>query len=963
MKYAIQQFVFSADDCVRISPFAQIAITVAGTTDPADLWDDSEGLTPIDGNTVLADETGYFRVYADAGFYDIEILSGSITRTLRDVAVGAGSGGSNFAGDWDMSIGEPGGRADELTIATLSTLTGTTITPDYPLSVTGDYLFTGGETGRIQLADPGPGYAVFALTMPAGACSGVQIRYLVSVLCNSGANAADIEAIFNGAAPSTAVWAVGVMYDISAYPRPQVKTFAVVNSVLDLANPFVGSGFNYGEAWPFSYDYATATLNDYSNESISVVLDTAAITGAGQQLKIIAGGLAESGRTQYGYGSITYGQNGFMLTADAYLPDGAVDGDWYRVTGAGTFAGVDTVIGDYVKLIEGMTDIIAVHYGSDGDQGPQGDPGPAGADGEPGADGAQGDPGADGADGAQGDPGPAGADGASAYDVAVANGFVGNEAAWLASLVGETGPQGDPGPTGATGAAGTNGTNGTAATIAVGTVTTGAAGSSVSITNSGTSSAATFDFTIPRGDTGATGATGANGPLTISNKTGAYTVVSGDLGTVINCTANTFTVSLTAAATIGAGFRCWVWNTSNTSSHVITIDPASTETIDGATTLLIRRGEGFEILCDGTNWQTAGTKKQRLYSENAANNATRPVVSGSNACAFGNASQATATSSVAFGDGAIATGTSAVAIGTSRATTQDSVAIAITDNTTTYGAKTNSSALAMGYLNTASGLYSLVIGGSSSTAGGQSSSVVGGSSGTASGTCSSVIGGTTNSASNSFSSVIGGANNSASAQYSSVIGGTSNSASGLHCAVVGSYGSNATGDHSAAIGGKYLSANVYGKVAFGTGASLAAVRGASQTGITTLVGESTDATPVVLTSSNTTGNTLNQLVLQNYSSMAVTGRIVAQRKGSESTTSTAMWTFNAVIRRGANAASTALVASVTPTLIAADADAAAWTIAVTADTTNGALAITVTGEAAKNIRWVCTLESTETIYA
>lgn len=50
---------------------------------------------------------------------------------------------------------------------------------------------------------------------------------------------------------------------------------------------------------------------------------------------------------------------------------------------------------------------------------------------------------------------------------------------------------------------------GTAATIAVGTVTTGAAGSSVIVTNSGSSSAATFDFTIPKGDTGVGTPTGA----------------------------------------------------------------------------------------------------------------------------------------------------------------------------------------------------------------------------------------------------------------------------------------------------------------------------------------------------------------------------------------------------------------------------------------------------------------------
>jgi hypothetical protein len=66
-------------------------------------------------------------------------------------------------------------------------------------------------------------------------------------------------------------------------------------------------------------------------------------------------------------------------------------------------------------------------------------------------------------------------------------------------------------PRGDTGATGATGSTGSAATITLGTVTTGAAGSSVIITNSGTSGAATFNFTIPRGDTGATGATGAQG--------------------------------------------------------------------------------------------------------------------------------------------------------------------------------------------------------------------------------------------------------------------------------------------------------------------------------------------------------------------------------------------------------------------------------------------------------------------
>lgn len=64
------------------------------------------------------------------------------------------------------------------------------------------------------------------------------------------------------------------------------------------------------------------------------------------------------------------------------------------------------------------------------------------------------------ADGAPGSNGADGADGASAYEVAVANGFVGNEAAWLASLVGPTGATGATGAAGATGNQGIQGIQG-----------------------------------------------------------------------------------------------------------------------------------------------------------------------------------------------------------------------------------------------------------------------------------------------------------------------------------------------------------------------------------------------------------------------------------------------------------------------------------------------------------------------
>lgn len=84
-------------------------------------------------------------------------------------------------------------------------------------------------------------------------------------------------------------------------------------------------------------------------------------------------------------------------------------------------------------------------------------------------------------------------------------------------------PRGATGATGSTGPQGATGATGTAATIAAGTTTTGAAGTSASVINSGSSSAAVFDFTIPRGETGmagAPGSAGATGPQGPTGSTG-----------------------------------------------------------------------------------------------------------------------------------------------------------------------------------------------------------------------------------------------------------------------------------------------------------------------------------------------------------------------------------------------------------------------------------------------------------
>ena len=112
-----------------------------------------------------------------------------------------------------------------------------------------------------------------------------------------------------------------------------------------------------------------------------------------------------------------------------------------------------------------------------------------------------------------------------------------------------TGATGATGPQGPTGATGATGATGTAATITVGTTTTGSPGSSASVTNSGTSSAAVFNFTIP----------GASGVVAGGTAGQALTKVdSTDYNTqwttipLLN-TANTFTGGVQQITTASAG--------------------------------------------------------------------------------------------------------------------------------------------------------------------------------------------------------------------------------------------------------------------------------------------------------------------------------------------------------------------------------------------------------------------------
>ena len=87
-----------------------------------------------------------------------------------------------------------------------------------------------------------------------------------------------------------------------------------------------------------------------------------------------------------------------------------------------------------------------------------------------------------------------------------------------------------------------------------------------------------------------------SGSIARSTKTGAHTLTGADKGGLIDCTG-TWTLGFDAAATLGAGWWCYV---RNTGTGTITADPDGSELIDGVTSGSIHPGMTLLIQCDGT---------------------------------------------------------------------------------------------------------------------------------------------------------------------------------------------------------------------------------------------------------------------------------------------------------------------------------------------------------------------------
>lgn len=114
----------------------------------------------------------------------------------------------------------------------------------------------------------------------------------------------------------------------------------------------------------------------------------------------------------------------------------------------------------------------------------------------------------------------------------------------------------------------------------------------------------------------------------VLSKTSNYTVVIGDYGKTILCDASggSFTITLPAAASAGDRFPLKIKKI-DSSSNTVTIDGNSSETIDGALSVILNsKNQSIEIDCDNTNWQIISANLIASYEDSRTNSVVAPFI-------------------------------------------------------------------------------------------------------------------------------------------------------------------------------------------------------------------------------------------------------------------------------------------------------------------------------------------------
>jgi Head domain of trimeric autotransporter adhesin len=172
---------------------------------------------------------------------------------------------------------------------------------------------------------------------------------------------------------------------------------------------------------------------------------------------------------------------------------------------------------------------------------------------------------------------------------------------------------------------------------------------------------------------------------------------------------------------------------------------------------------------------------------------------------------------------------------------------------------------------------------------------------------------------------------------------------GTNAVAVGS-GSSASGTRTLALGAgalaSQLGAQAFGNLAFAT-------QGDAQQGTYILKNITTNATPTALFLDGTAATV--RLVVPVNSVWTFFVQVTGRR--TDATGGSASYKFEGNIRKDATNGTTTFTGTPAKTILGETN--AAWDANVTANTTDGDLRITVTGEAAKTIRWVATVMTTE----
>jgi len=252
--------------------------------------------------------------------------------------------------------------------------------------------------------------------------------------------------------------------------------------------------------------------------------------------------------------------------------------------------------------------------------------------------------------------------------------------------------------------------------------------------------------------------------------------------------------------------------------------------------------------------------------------------------------------------------------------------------------------------NSATANFSTIGGGLNNTASGGGGTIGGGGVNTAAAECATVGGGSFNTASGWYSTVGGGTNNTASGNYSVVGGGSFNVAAGTGSAVSGGFNNTASGYYSSVNGGLNAVADRFGMEANSAGSF--ANNGDAQR---------VDFVLRNITSSNTAttlfldGSSI-QLTIPSGKALFATINIAGIINGG----SKAVHCIRKVAIKNEDG-TTSLIGTVS-TLGTDIKDDIAYDVEITADNSNSALQINVTGKDEETIRWVAHVEGVEISY-